>query len=176
MKILVLNGSPTRDGNTVALVNAFKEGAETNGHKVTVLNVAQKKVNGCLACECCHGKGQGQCVQQDDMQEIYPLMREAEMMVIAAPIYFHGMSGQMKCAIDRLYPMLFPKKPEKLSKVAMFLSSGEPDMYDGALFSYQGDFLDFLGLEGMGVFTMTEEEAQHPEDKLAGIRAFGAGL
>ena len=87
------------------------------------------------------------------MQQVYPLLDEAEMLVIAAPIYYHGMSGQMKCCIDRFYARLYPDKPEKLSKIAMFLSSGDPDMYDAALFSYNGDFLDYLGLEGMGVYT-----------------------
>ena len=49
MKVLVLNGSPTVDGNTVALVNAFKEGAESKGHEVSVINVAHKKINGCMS-------------------------------------------------------------------------------------------------------------------------------
>ena len=87
------------------------------------------------------------------MQNIYHQLKEAEMLVIASPIYYHGLTGQLKCVIDRFYATAYPNKPEKLQKVAMFLSSGDPDMYDGALFSYQGDFLDYLKLEGMGVFT-----------------------
>lgn len=75
------------------------------------------------------------------------------MLVIASPIYYHGITGELKCVIDRFYSAAYPKKPEKLKKVAMFLSSGDPEMYEGALFSYKGDFLDYLGLEDMGVFT-----------------------
>lgn len=87
MKILVLNGSPRPRGNTAAMVEAFAEGARESGHEVTVIPVCQKKIGGCLACEYCHTKGEGKCVQQDDMQEIYPVLEEAEMIVLASPIY-----------------------------------------------------------------------------------------
>ena len=60
MKILVLNGSPTPNGNTVALVNAFKDGAESKGHEVNVVNVAHKNIKGCMACNYCKNAGNGQ--------------------------------------------------------------------------------------------------------------------
>ena len=60
--------------------------------------------------------------------------------------YCHG-KGQLKCVIDRFYSALYPRAPKTLKKVAMFLSSGDSDMYDGAKFSYDGDFLGYLGLE-----------------------------
>ena len=87
------------------------------------------------------------------MQEIYVELRDTEMLVLAAPIYYHGISGQLKCVIDRFYSALYPTAPAALKKVAMFLSSGDDNMYDGAKFSYDGDFLGYLGLEGMGIFT-----------------------
>ena len=102
--------------------------------------------------------------------------KEAEMLVIASPIYYHGLSGQLKCVIDRFYAAAYPNKPEELKKVAMFLSSGDPDMYDGALFSYQGDFLDYLKLEGMGVFTTNGYDPGVPEEKLEELREFGRSL
>lgn len=88
MKILVLNGSPRPNGNTAAMAAAFAKGARENGHQVDVISVCRKKIAGCLACEYCHKKDSGherQCVQQDDMQEIYPLLDEAEMIVLASP-------------------------------------------------------------------------------------------
>ena len=99
MKILVLNGSPRPNGTTKKMVNAFKNGAESASHQVMVADVCQKKIAGCLACEYCHNKGQGACIQKDDMQEIYELLKEAEMLIIASPIYYHGLSGQLKCVI-----------------------------------------------------------------------------
>ena len=103
MKILVLNGSPHPQGSTKDMVNAFKKGAESAGHIVDVVDVCKKKIGGCLACEYCHSKGHGECIQKDDMQEVYNLLKEAEMLVIASPIYYHGISGQLKCVIDRFY-------------------------------------------------------------------------
>ena len=76
MKILVLNGSPRPNGNTAAMVDAFVEGAKENGHEIIVVPVCQKKIAGCLACEYCHTKGEGRCIQQDDMQEVYPVLSE----------------------------------------------------------------------------------------------------
>ncbi len=153
MQILVLNGSPRPNGNTQQMIVAFREGAESLGHKVNVIDVCKKKIAGCLACEYCHTKGNGTCIQKDDMQEIYIPLEKAEMLVIASPIYYHGITGQLKCTLDRFYAVAYPQKPRNLKKVAMILSSGDPQMYDGALFSYRGDFLEFLGLEDMGVFT-----------------------
>lgn len=176
MKILVLNGSPRKHGNTMKMIEAFQEGAMSVGHQVNVVNVAYQKISGCLACEYCHQKENGVCVQKDDMQNIYTLLKETEMLVIASPIYYHGITGQLKCAIDRLYAVLYPKEVVKsLKKVAMILSSGDPDMYDGAMFSYKGDFLDYLGLKNMGVYTAYGDE-NGSEIKLKELRDFGMSL
>ncbi|MBQ6528548.1 MAG: flavodoxin family protein, partial [Clostridia bacterium] len=112
MEILVLNGSPRVKGNTAKMIAAFREAAEKRGHKVTVVDVCRKQIRGCLACEYCHGKGQGTCIQKDDMQEIYEKLRTAGMLVLASPIYYHGITGQLKCVIDRFYSALYPKAPE----------------------------------------------------------------
>lgn len=176
MKILVLNGSPRKHGNTMKMIETFQEGAMSVGHQVNVVNVAYQKISGCLACEYCHQKENGICVQKDDMQNIYTLLKETEMLVIASPIYYHGITGQLKCAIDRLYAVLYPKEVVKsLKKVAMILSSGDPDMYDGAMFSYKGDFLNYLGLKNMGVYTAYGDE-NGSEIKLKELRNFGISL
>lgn len=85
------------------------------------------------------------------MREIYKLLESTEMLVIASPIYYHGISGQLKCVIDRFYSAAYPVRPSRLKKAAMILSSGDPDMYEGALFSFKGDFSSYLGLKNMGV-------------------------
>lgn len=175
MKILVLNGSPRSQGHTMNMIDAFKRGTEKVGHEVVVVDVCKKKIAGCLACEYCHGKGHGECIQKDDMQELYHHIRECEMLVLASPIYYHGFSGQLKCAIDRFYAVAYPKKPKNLKKVAMLLSSGDANMYDGAMFSYQGDFLDYLGLEDMGVFTAYGEENSSPAI-IERLKVFGESL
>ena len=176
MRILILFGSPRKNGHTSQMMGAFCKGLEEAKHDYDVFDVTRMNIHGCLGCEYCHGKGNGQCIQKDEMQNVYHLLNEADMLVIASPIYYHGLSGQLKCCIDRFYCKLYPKRPEKLSKIAMFLSSGDPDMYDGAKFSYKGDFVDYLGMEGMGVFTTFGYDPEVPEEKLEEIRKFGAFL
>lgn len=173
MNILVLNGSPRPHGNTKKMAEAFRTGAELAGNQVTVIDVCKKNIHGCLACEYCHTRGSGVCVQKDDMQEVYALLKNADMLVLASPIYYHNMSGQLKCAIDRLYSAAYPVGPKKLKKAAILLSAGAPDTFEGALYSYQNDFLDYLGLEDMGVFAVPCDVSA---DKLKEIKAFGESL
>lgn len=175
MRILVLNGSPRLKGNTKQMIEAFREGAETAGHQVDVADVCRMKIGGCLACEYCHTKGSGSCIQKDGMQTIYALLKEAEMIVIASPIYYHGISGQLKCVLDRFYSAAYPRKPKNLKKAAMILSSGDANMYDGAMFSFKGDFLDYLRLEDMGVFTAYGSE-NGSTAKLDELKNFGLSL
>ena len=172
MNILVLNGSPRPNGNTAAMVNAFVEGASENGHSITVVPVCQKKIAGCLACEYCHTKGEGKCVQKDDMQEIYPVLEEAEMIVLASPIYYHSLTGQLQCAINRIYAL---DKPKNLKKAALILSSGDEKVYDGAIYEYQNSFLNYLKLENMGIFTAFDKQNKS-EEKLDEVRNFGRSI
>ena len=172
MKILVLNGSPRRDGNTSAMVNAFTEGARESGHEVNVIDVCQKKIGGCLACEYCHTKGNGTCIQKDDMQNVYPLLKEAEMIVLASPIYYHSFTGQIQCAINRIYAL---DKPKKLKKAALIMSSGSNHVYCGAIYEYQNSFLNSLKLEDMGIFSAYDKENKS-EEKLNELREFGKSL
>ena len=169
MNILVLNGSPRPNGNTATMVEAFVEGASENGHHITVVSVCQKKIAGCLACEYCHTKGNGNCVQKDDMQEIYPVLEEAEMIVLASPIYYHSFTGQLQCAINRIYAL---DKPKNLKKAALILSSGDDKVYDGAIYEYQNSFLNYLKLENMGIFTAFDKQNKS-EEKLNELREFG---
>lgn len=172
MKILVLNGSPRPNGNTAAMVNAFAEGARQSGHQVDVVSVCQKRIAGCLACEYCHTTGHGRCIQQDDMQQVYPLLQEAEMIVLASPIYYHGFTGQLQCAINRIYAL---DKPKNLKKAALIMSSGSNHVYCGAIYEYQNSFLNYLGPEDMGIFSAFDKENKS-EAKLAELRQFGLEL
>lgn len=172
MKILVLNGSPHTNGNTAAMVNAFVEGVQENNHEITVIPVCKRKIAGCLACEYCHTKGDGKCIQKDDMQEVYPLLQEAEMIVLASPVYYHSFTGQLQCAINRIYAL---DKPAKLKKAALILSSGSDDVYGGAVYEYRHSFLEYLKLEDMGIFTAYDKQNKS-EGKLEELRRFGRSL
>ncbi len=150
MKIIILNGSPRGNGVTKQMIDTFIKNTKND---VVVIDAYKKNINDCLACEYCHSKGNGSCVQNDDMQEVYKEMKDAEMLIIASPIYYHGMTGKIKCIIDRFYSILYPNNNTKIAKVAMLLASGDNEQYVGAKFSYDGDFLEYLGLEDKGFIT-----------------------
>lgn len=140
-----------------------------------MVDVCSLNINVCLACEYCHIKGNTGGVPKDDVQWIYNLLKETQMLVIASSIYYHGITGQLKCVLDHFYSASCPSKPPKLKKIARILSSDDPDMYVGELFLLKEDFLDYLGLEDMGVFTSHDEE-NRSKQKEKELYDFGISL
>ena len=170
MKITILNGSP-RKQNTAAMVEAFAEGAKAAGHEVETIQVGKLKINGCLACEYCHGKGEGKCVQKDDMEKVMPAYKDCDMVVFASPIYYFDVTAQLSAAIQRVYAI---GKPAKATKAALLLSSASPNPYEGAIATYK-TMVGFMGLEDAGIITAAGGE-NGSEAKLEEIRAFARAL
>lgn len=171
MKILILNGSPRANGNTAAMTRAFTEGAEAAGHEVTEIQVGRKKIAGCLGCEYCHTKGNGSCVQKDDMDEVYEALKLADMLVFASPVYYFTMSGQLQNAIDRTYAFDIPKN---IRKAAMILSSASDGVYEPSVLQYR-EILRFFGIQDMGI--KTAHGAENKSEKLLGeMKAFGESM
>lgn len=104
-KIVVLNGSPRKTGNTSELVKAFKEGAESAGNQVTVFHLDSMDIHSCKGCFGGHSSRECPCVQKDGMAEIYPAVKEADVVVMASPLYYWNMSGQLRTAVDRLFAL-----------------------------------------------------------------------
>ena len=104
-KIVVLNGSPRRKGNTSELVRAFTEGAEASGNTVTEFFLDAMGIHGCKGCFGGHSAQEHPCVQRDGMDEIYPAVRECDVVVLASPLYYWNMSGQIRTAVDRLFAL-----------------------------------------------------------------------
>lgn len=104
-KIVILNGSPRKKGNTSALVKSFTEGAESAGNTVTEFFLNSMDIHGCRGCFGGHSSRECPCVQNDDMNQIYPAVRKAEVVVLATPLYYWNMSGQIRTAIDRLFAL-----------------------------------------------------------------------
>ena len=161
MNVLILQGSPRANGNTAWMAEAFKNAAEAAGHEVTLVNVAKKKIAGCLACEYCHNKGNGECIQKDDMQELYPLMAEAEVLVLAAPIYYFTLNAQIQAPIQRMYCV---NKPAKVQKMALLMSSYSPNVYDGATAEYR-DICNYWGTKNIGIVSAKIDEQKTDETK-----------
>ena len=170
MKITILNGSPRKE-NTLAMAEAFADAAKANGHEVEIIQVGKMKIAGCLACEYCHGKGEGQCIQKDDMEKVLPAYKDSDMVVFATPIYYFNMTAQMTAAIQRVYCI---GKPAKATKAALLLSSGSPGVYDAAIACYK-TMLGFMGIEDAGIITAAGDENKS-EAKLAEIAELAKSL
>lgn len=171
MKILVLNGSPRPNQNTAALAEAFKDGAVSAGHDVEIVDVAKKNITGCVACEYCHTKGNGVCIKKDDMVDMIPKFQEADMLVLASPIYYFTMTAQLQNCLQRIYCI---DHPEKVTQMAMLLSSASPGTHDGAIGEYKG-MLNYFKAEDKGIVIAVGDENKTPE-KLNEAKALGASL
>ncbi|MHC1696920.1 MAG: flavodoxin family protein [Geobacteraceae bacterium] len=101
-KVLVLSASPRKGGNSELLCEQFMVGAAEAGHNVEKIFLREKRIDHCVACGACQGNG-GQCVQRDDMAELLDKLIRADVIVMATPVYFYTMNGQMKTLIDRTY-------------------------------------------------------------------------
>lgn len=104
-KIVILNGSPRKKGNTSTLVKAFTEGAESVGNTVTEFFLNGMDIHGCKGCFGGHSSKECPCVQRDDMDKIYPAVKDSDVIVLATPLYYWNMSGQIRTAIDRLFAL-----------------------------------------------------------------------
>lgn len=98
-KILILSASPRKGGNSDILCDRFAEGAREAGHDAEKIRVAEKHIGYCRACYAC--KEKGVCVLKDDMAEVLQKMIEADVLVLASPVYFYSVNAQLKAVIDR---------------------------------------------------------------------------
>ena len=136
-RIVVLSGSPRKNGNTDRLTAAFVEGAESAGKKVKLFRVADMRIAGCQGCNQCFD-GKGVCVQKDDAQAILDALREADAYVLASPIYFFSLSAQIRLAIDRTYALLRAEMPATKSALLITCGADTASAADGAVATYKG--------------------------------------
>ena len=126
MKILVLNGSP-RKGNSVAAIKAFTEGASEK-HEIEIVDTYHLKISPCMACEACAcSKG---CVAGDDSNTIIDKMVEADMILFASPVYWWGITAQLKLVIDKAYCRAALLKNKKIGVIIVGGSPVENEQYD----------------------------------------------
>ena len=154
MNILILSGIPRKGGNTELLAEAFAKGAAAH-HHVEIVSVRDYKVNPCLGCNACF-KTDGICSQKDDMSFIYEKMMvstnhlsQADMLVIASPVYFYGISAQLKAVIDRFHNPI--RDSFHIKKMALLLvgAASLPELFDAILTEYNL-CLKFFNIEDAG--------------------------
>ena len=106
MKIITLQGSPRKKGNTAKVLSWVEEELVTLGHDVESIFLNAKNLKGCLACgKCKENADIVGCIQKDDIPEILEKMTQAELVIFASPLYFWGVSAQLKAVIDRTYSL-----------------------------------------------------------------------
>ena len=110
MKVLGIYGSPRKGGNSDQLLDKALEGARSAGAETSTVYARDLKMVGCLECGGCNHTGE--CVVEDDMQAIYPLLEEAEVIFLASPIFFYGVTAQVKALIDRTQALWSKKRLE----------------------------------------------------------------
>lgn len=149
MKIVVLTGSPRRNGNTNYLADRFIAGAQEKGHEMFRFDCAAHKVNGCRACN--HCGMDGDCVLKDDFSIVRPYLLEADMVVFVTPMYYFGFSAQIKSVIDRFYAINGRIKgaPKKTAFLMAYANSAYKDAE--AMRVHYSTLADYLGWKDMGM-------------------------
>lgn len=148
MKIVVLTGSPRRNGNSAYLADRFIQGAQEKGHEIYRFDCAFRQVEPCRACNRCGMDGP--CIFNDDFSELRPHLIEADMVVFATPMYYFGISAQMKRVIDRFYAIngkikgLYKKAAYLMTYANTAKSDAEP-----MLLHYR-TMMVYLGWESVG--------------------------
>ena len=132
--VLVIAGSPRRNGNSEMLCDAFIRGADKSANTVEKITLAGKKLGFCTACYACHN---GACPQKDDAPAIVNKMLEADVIVLATPVYFYTMCAQLKALIDRSV-MVYPKIQNKDFYYLMTMAETDESMFTGTIEALRG--------------------------------------
>ncbi|MCH4181159.1 MAG: flavodoxin family protein [Atopobiaceae bacterium] len=120
-KVVILNGSPRRNGNTQSMSAAFAERAKRDGHEVETLDLQELKIHGCAACDACYTTGKPCVFDDDPWNTVAPDILTADVVVFSGPVYWYGMTAQLKAVLDRMY-CLFHKGDEFTGKQTALLT------------------------------------------------------
>ena len=169
MKVLGLFGSPRRGGNTDLLLEEMLKGAQSQGAEIERIFLSDWDISGCRECRSCEATGN--CVVQDQMQEIYPKLLKANHIILASPIFFYGVTAQAKRMIDRCQALWARKYVLKKSSLGekgttprkgWFLSvagSRGAKVFEGAILTVKY-FFDALNVEYAGELTFRRIDAK----------------
>ena len=125
-KIVVITGSPRKNGNSFAMTDAFIQAAEAKWHTVTRFDAADRNLTGCRACETCFKTGKA-CSFDDDFNTIAPAILEADVVVFTMPVYWYSITAQIKGVIDRIYSLVVGGKDVAGKECALIACCEEED-------------------------------------------------
>lgn len=152
-QIVVLTGSPRRKGNSDQLANAFIRGAAPQARGIVKFETAFKNIQGCRGCGLCW-TGPRACVIKDDFDELSSLLELSEVIVFSSPLYWGGISAQLKTAWDRFHAYVKPENKKKLAiKESVYMLCGHNDntaQYEPAVKVYE-DIARYMGWDNRGI-------------------------
>ncbi len=148
MKIIVLEGSPNRNGSSNMLAEQFCQGAEEAGHSVEIVDTAHAQIHPCTGC--IHCGYEGPCVQKDDVEEIRAKILGADMIVFVTPLYYYGVSAQLKTMIDRFCAFNSSIQRKHMKSAMISAAWNSDDWTFDALEAHYQTLVKYLNLRDMG--------------------------
>ena len=149
MKIVVLTGSPRRNGNTNYMAERFIAGATAAGHEVFKFNCAGSDVAGCLGCN--HCGMDGPCIYDDDFSKLRPKLIAADLVAFVSPMYYFGFSAQLKLVIDRFYAINGKIKGAAKKAVFMMAYADTAKSEAEAMTAHYKTLIRYLGWQDAGL-------------------------
>ena len=172
-KVLILSGSPRKDGNSDILCNEFMRGAIESGTEVEKIRVAEKKIGFCTGCYAC--RNTGVCAIKDDMAEVMQKLIDADVIVLASPVYFYSIDAQLKALIDRTVCRWTEVKDKEFYYIMTAADSGIESM-ETTLACFRGYADCVEGAKEMGIIYGTGVyEKGEIKDKKAMLEAYEMG-
>ena len=163
MKIAVLKGSPHKNGSSNMLANEFIRGAEEAGHHIIPLDIAHMNIKPCMGCEYCGMNGD--CAIKDDMPTVRDALLNADMAVFVTPIYYFGMSAQLKAVIDRFYSYTMKLSSKHLKTVLISAAwDSDKQTMDYLEYHYKG-ICDYMHFQNCGIISGTGCGTPHMTEK-----------
>jgi multimeric flavodoxin WrbA len=158
MKIVAVLGSPRPQGNSSTLARAFLKAAGERGAEITEYLLSRLDFQGCQGCGACKSKRQT-CILEDDLAPVLNAVKEADVLVLASPVYFGDLSGQMKCFFDRTYSFINPDFSCRVpagKKAVMVLVQANPEEAEFAdIFPRYRRWLELYGCDPIRLLRVT---------------------
>ena len=149
MKIIVLMGSPNKSGSTGILADSFVRGAAESGHDCEIIDVCHANIHPCIGCVRCGYEGP--CVQKDDVEQIRGKLLGADMVVFATPLYYYGMTAQLKAVVDRFCAYNSSLNGRHLRSALLTVAWNADDWTFEALEAHYKTLVRYLRFKDMGM-------------------------
>lgn len=163
-KVLIVMGSPRKEGNSATLAKEVAAGAEERGAELEFCYLHDMNIQPCSACDACRGEKGKKCVIDDDMQALYPKLQQADALLIASPIYWFTVSAQTKLFMDRWYALGGDQEYAAFAgkRIGIVLTYGDIDPFTSGAVNALRTFQDAFNYVGAKIVGMVYGSASDP--------------